>query len=241
MITHSQTGTEATETGRNTLLTLLHLCDSLFPIGGFGYSDGLESATASAAIAGVEDLEAWVDACLVESIGRLEAPCVWLAWSAFQGEEWPTIIRLDQEITALRPSSAIRRGSRAMGWRLVTTWQALYPAASLSTLIALARSGVVGPNLPVAFASVCASSGVGRRAVVEAFAYNRLAATISSAMRLMAIGQTDAHAMLARTLARVPALVDEVEARCAAPSAFAPAMDIAAMTQQYLHSRLFRS
>ena len=27
------------------LLSLLHLCDSLFPIGGFSYSDGLESAT----------------------------------------------------------------------------------------------------------------------------------------------------------------------------------------------------
>jgi urease accessory protein UreF len=57
----------------------------------------------------------------------------------------------------------------------------------------------------------------------------------------MALGQTDAHALLARTLARVPPLVDEVEARRAVPSAFAPAMDIAAMSQQYLHSRLFRS
>ena len=26
------------------LLALLHLCDSLFPLGGFGYSDGLEAA-----------------------------------------------------------------------------------------------------------------------------------------------------------------------------------------------------
>ena len=30
------------------LLALLHVSDSLFPIGGFGYSDGLEAATAAA-------------------------------------------------------------------------------------------------------------------------------------------------------------------------------------------------
>lgn len=29
------------------LLALLHVSDSLFPIGGFGYADGLEAATAA--------------------------------------------------------------------------------------------------------------------------------------------------------------------------------------------------
>jgi urease accessory protein UreF len=60
-------------------------------------------------------------------------------------------------------------------------------------------------------------------------------------MRLMPIGQTDAHALLARTLERVPAAVDLVVGRDARVESFAPAADIAAMTQQYLHSRLFRS
>jgi urease accessory protein UreF len=127
-----------------------------------------------------------------------------------------------------------------MGWRLATTWQAIHPDAALATLIAMARAGAVGPGLPIAFASVFATAGVDRRASVEAFAYNRLAATVSAAMRLMAIGQTDAHAVLARLIARIPDVVDAVE-RHGSVSAFAPAMDIAAMSQQYIHSRLFRS
>ena len=60
-------------------------------------------------------------------------------------------------------------------------------------------------------------------------------------MRLMPIGQTDAHALLARTLDRVPAVVDRIVARDDRVESFSPALDIAAMTQQYLHSRLFRS
>ncbi len=38
------------------LLALLHLCDSLFPIGAFAYSDGLESAVNARAVCGSDDL-----------------------------------------------------------------------------------------------------------------------------------------------------------------------------------------
>jgi len=95
--------------------------------------------------------------------------------------------------------------------------------------------------LPIAFAGACAVSGIERRQAVEAFAYTRLAATVSAAMRLMPIGQTDAHRLLARTLDGVPAVVDRIIERDGRLESFAPALDIAAMTQQYLHSRLFRS
>jgi len=105
----------------------------------------------------------------------------------------------------------------------------------------LFRDSQFGPALPIAFAGACACLGIDRRHAVESFAYTRLAATISAAMRLMPIGQTGAHALLARTLERVPAVVDLVESRDARIESFAPTVDIAAMTQQYLHSRLFRS
>src|SRR6202007_1073357 len=42
------------------LLALLHLCDSLFPIGAFGYSDGLEAATAAGLGHTPAALQAWV-------------------------------------------------------------------------------------------------------------------------------------------------------------------------------------
>jgi urease accessory protein UreF len=39
----------------------------------------------------------------------------------------------------------------------------------------------------------------------------------------------------------VPGIVDAVATRDERIESFSPALDIAAMTQQYLHSRLFRS
>ena len=49
------------------LLALLHLCDSLFPIGSFGYSDGLEAATAAGLVETPADLQEWLDVCLDEA------------------------------------------------------------------------------------------------------------------------------------------------------------------------------
>jgi len=187
------------------------------------------------------DLGQWMDVVLDEGVGRLDGPAVWRAWLAVHERDWDALVALDEEMTALRPAASARRSIRAMGLRLLTTWQSLHPDPRLEHALMLAGRGMLGPSLPVAFAAACACGDIDRRDAVQAFAYTRLSATISAAMRLMPIGQTDAHARLARTLARVPALVDAIAARDAEPESFTPAMDIAAMSQQYLHSRLFRS
>jgi urease accessory protein len=253
------------------MVRLLHLCDSLFPIGGFAYSDGLEAAAdwgqtpiGTVLSLGVRPqlardggpgaperagewsardggLREWLDVCLDETIGRLEGPAVSRAWTAFMDADWAAVAHIDAELTALRPSSSVRRSSRAMGLRLLSTWQALHPHARAEHALALARQGVLGPTLPVAFAGACVSIGVDRHLAVEGYAYTRLAATISAAMRLMPIGQTAAHAELARVLDRVRDVVNAMATGPAELQCFTPVMDIAAMTQQYLHSRLFRS
>jgi len=228
-------------------LELLHLCDSLFPIGAFAYSDGLEAAAAvtvrlrpdttsdtTIASASGDVLSDWINVVLDESIGRLEGPAVWQAWLAVVDGDWRAVAALDEELTAIRPSSAARSASRAMGHRLLTTWRALHPDDRLAH---------VPPSsaLPIAFAAACACGGVDRRESVEAYAYTRLAATASAAMRLLPIGQTDAHRLLAAALRDVPRVVDRIVAGGGRMESFCNALDIATMTQQYLHSRLFRS
>ncbi len=222
------------------MLKLLHLCDSLFPIGSFGYSDGLESAVDAAGERAL-DLTAWMDVCLDEIIGQLDAPIVWRAWGLVRDEAWDALADLDEESTALRPSAAVRKANRAMGLRLLTTWQTLYPDPRADRAFSLARAGRIGPTLPVAFAAAGLYGGIDRRTAVEAYAYTRLAATASAAMRLMPIGQHEAHTRLARSLDRVSGVVDAVVSRDAAPEAFAPLADIAAMRHQYMRSRLFRT
>jgi urease accessory protein len=219
-------------------LALLQLCDSLFPIGGFAHSDGLEAAVAEGRLSSGGGLKAWLDVVLAESLCRSEGPAVLLAWRATSERRTLDLESLDEEMHALRPSSTARAASRAMGARLLATWREIHPERPL----------LVDPGarltLPVAFGVVCAAGGIGSRDAVESFIYTRLSATVSSAMRLMPIGQMEAHGLLAKMLVEVPAAVDEIETRLARgdrPGAFAPAFDLATMGQQYVRSRLFLS
>jgi urease accessory protein len=225
------------------LVKLLHVCDSLFPIGSFAYSDGLESATTAAQVRDLDGLREWLDVCLDEGIGRSDGPALAIAWSALHGADWDAFTAVDEELTALRPSSSVRMANRSMGWRLLKTWQELHPDERLEHALELAAwsTSPSGPTLPVAFAAVCVCAGINRRDALAGYAYTRLGATVSAAMRLMAVGQTDAHRLLSRVLDRVPGTVDDVIDRNPPIESFAPALDIAQMTQQYVHSRLFRS
>jgi urease accessory protein len=223
------------------LLKLLHLCDSAFPLGAFAYSDGLETATASGAVVDAASLGAWLEVCLDEAIARSDGPVAFEAWSLARHSRWSDVAALDAEAIALRPSASGRRSTRALGQRLLATWRAIYGGEALDNLQELVARGCVAPSFPVAFASVCATSGIERAQTIEALAYTRLAATVTAAMRLAPIGQREAHALLARTLERVPDVVRALTVRVAAPESFMPAADIAAMSQQYLHSRLFRN
>jgi len=219
------------------LLSLLHLCDSLFPLGAFAHSDGLEAATSARQVADADGLRNWMSACLDETCRRADGPAFVHAWHAATSGRWSDVRAVNIEITALRPSSASRQAARAMGARLLKTWRHIHPDSAP----AIGEAGGETLALPVAFAVVCAAAGVPLPAALAGYFYTRLAATASAGMRLIAIGQYEAHALVATFLARVPAIVDAVIERSEPPSSFTPALDIAVMGQQFVHSRLFRS
>jgi urease accessory protein len=216
------------------LMRLLHLCDSLFPIGGFSHSDGLEAATDAGEIAAPDHFAAWLAAIRDHSLRSFEGPAVARAWTLSREARCHDLEQLDAEVHALRPAAAARDASRAMGARLVNTWRQIYPEPQ-------PQAWPAALTLPVAFGCVGASAGVAQRDLVGAYIYTRMAAALSAAMRLMPLGQHQGHTLLAAALAPVDALVDAIVQDHAPLSAFTPALDITSMRHQFVHSRLFRS
>lgn len=217
-------------------LALVQLCDSLFPLGAFAHSDGLEAAVAAGRVSTPDDFRGWLQATFAAAV-ELDAPAVRDAVAAMLSGSTIALAGLDDEVWALRPSASGRDASRAMGTRLLHTWQRIRPTEAVSAVLALDRLF----TLPVAFGVVCAASGAGRVEAIESYLYSRLAATVSAAMRLIPLGQHDAHAFLAALLDDVPAQAMRVDRSDAPPRSFAPLLDVAAMSHQYVHSRLFRS
>jgi urease accessory protein len=219
------------------LVALLHLCDSLFPIGAFSHSDGLETATSVGRVRTANDLGEWMKATVDETLGTFEAPGVARVWNAWTEQRFDHLDALDDELYALRPASAGREATRAMGSRLLKTWRQVRPQAHLDRLMTTRTSF----TLPAAFGIVSAASAIPVQSAVEGYAYTRLASIVSAAMRLMPLGQHEGHRLLADALARVPAMAARALVDTAPLQSFTPMLDLAAMSQQYGHSRLFRS
>jgi len=219
------------------LVVLLHLCDSLFPIGSFAHSDGLEAATSRGEIQSAAELSGWMDVTLTEILRRVEAPALARAWQATAEHRFDALAGLDDEVYALRPSSTGRESTRAMGSRLLKTWQQIRPCDAVERLLS-SRDHL---TLPVAFGVVAAAAAIPQRDALEGFCYTRLAAIVSAAMRLMPLGQRESHTLLAERLSRVPGVVGEVLAGNGQLGAFTPVLDVMVMSQQYVESRLFKS
>ena len=216
----------------------LQLTDSFFPVGAFAYSDGLETAATSGHVHDADTLGIWmdhfIDAVLVPTEGLAVVKCM----EAVRAGDLKRLNRVDAELTAIRPASAVRRASVLVGKRLLSLYASLTDDASFRA----AADGLPESNAAAAYAIVFAHLGLTPREAVMAFAYNRLAGIVSAGLRLISIGQNQGQVLLTSALNRLAGTADRIVENSDAPlRSFSPYMDIQQMNHQYVYSRLFRS
>jgi urease accessory protein len=216
----------------------LQVVDSLFPVGSFAYSDGLESAVSNGCVRDSESLAGWLD----HYIDAVFAPCEGLAllkcMRAAKRGDWEVVRALDEELSAIKPSAATRTASASIGKRLLAAVAALrHNQRFPSEAEALPES-----NAPVVYAIVFAADGLNETDALLAYGYARLAAMISAGMRLISLGHQQGQVLLSRGLARLPAVVRCIIENEAEPlRSFNPMLDIQQMNHRFIYSRLFRS
>jgi urease accessory protein len=220
------------------LVRLLQITDSFFPVGAFAYSDGLETAAANGHVRDAASLEAWMDhflqAVFVPCEGLALVKCI----RALQAGDTNMLRDVDDELTAIRPSAEARLASTGVGKRLLS----LYSTICGDTLFAAYAQMLPHGNAAAAYATVFFHSGVGERAALLAFGYNRMAGIVSCALRLIAIGQQQGQTLLTLAIDRLPDAADRVLENADEPlRSFSPLLDIQQMNHQYVYSRLFRS
>jgi urease accessory protein len=220
------------------LARTLQIVDSMFPVGAFAYSDGLETAASAGEIQDVIALDAWLEHIARNSFVLCDGLAFLKCFCAAQNLDWETIRSIDEEVTALKPAGAARTSSKSVGKRFLTTYASLFEDAEVAQLL----PSLPCSNAPVAYALALSRTGLEARDALFAFGYGRIAATVSAALRLLPIGQQQGQASLAKAVAQLSRSVDLVLANAEQPlRSFAPFMDIQQMNHQYVYSRLFRS
>jgi urease accessory protein len=220
------------------LVRTLQIVDSLFPVGAFAYSDGLESAAASGRVHDAKSLAGWLHHVLYGVFAPCEGLALLKCMRAMEKKDWAKVRELDEELTALRPASATRAAGKSIGKSLIATYASIADDGSFAALTA----GLDYGNAAVAYAAVFHHRGIDCREALLAFGYARLATVVSAGLRLAAIGQQQGQAALVKVLDRLPDVTELILKNEADPlRSFSPLMDVQQMNHRYVYSRLFRS
>lgn len=216
------------------LLHLLQFASPALPIGGYSYSQGLESALEKGLVSDAASAHTWIVRCLDEVVARWEAPLLWRLMGAFAARDVAAVLELAERFLASRDSAELRAESVQMGYSLARL------LAELGAGDTTALQGEV--TLPLAYA--CAVDGLdipheeALLASIFAWAENQVLVCVKSVPMGQVAGQRLLLALrpeIERAARIARELPDE------ALSNWTPGLSMLSMRHEVQHGRLYRS
>jgi urease accessory protein len=221
------------------LARMLQFGDSMFPVGGFAFSGGLESAVQKRVVTDAASLEAYARTALDQAAMGDGIAVVWAHRAAVVGDV-AELVRIDERVYARKLSSETRTMSVRMGRKFTE----LSAAVTGAPLLAAWRDRIQGGDTPgcyaVALAVNFAVQDASARAAFVVHQYGVATMILSAALRLMKIGHIETQRMLYRLNADADAAYEvAARARLADMAGFAPLAEILAAAHVKAHVRLF--
>jgi urease accessory protein len=220
------------------LLQLMWLASPALPVGGFSYSEGLESAVESGHVTNEAQAARWLVDQLQLGLARSDLAVVGKAFGAWQRQDLATLAELNDWVTQTRESSELRQQAQQMGRSLVEWLKNRGDDPRVAQLAALAPA----PTWPVAFALAAAQTGAPLREALFAFAFGWAENMVQAALKAVPLGQSAGQRILGALSDAVPAAVDAaMRFADSERQAFTPMLAILSAQHETQYSRLFRS
>ncbi|PWT84570.1 MAG: urease accessory protein UreF [Blastocatellia bacterium] len=223
------------------LVRVLQFGDSMFPVGGFAFSCGVESAIQTGVVGDAATLHAFT-CTAVEQAARGDGIALIAAHRAAVAADLDTLIRVDEEVYARKLSEETRSMSRRLGKKFAEMGARVIGAPLLHEWRNCIEGSRTPGCYPVALAVTFAAEGL---PALDAFVVHQsaLAATIlGAALRLMKVSHVQTQAILFELSGRTEAAYETAAAaQLSDMSAFAPLSEILAAVHGAGHVRLFMS
>ncbi|MEO7855343.1 MAG: urease accessory UreF family protein [Rubrivivax sp.] len=217
----------------------MQLASPALPVGGFSYSEALESAVEQGLVQSEAQAGDWLLDQLCLSVARADMAVMAQAFAAWRLHDLVRIRELNDWVCHTRESAELQQQARQMG-RSMAEWlkNARVDDARVTQLATLPGA----PTWPVAFALAAAQTEASQHEALLSFAYSWAENMVQAAMRSVPLGQSAAQRMLARLIDAIPGAVDDSLSRQDAQrQAFAPMLAILGARHEVQYSRLFRS
>jgi len=228
--------------GRAAFLSrMLQFGDSMFPIGAFAFSSGLESAIQEGVVTNTATLRAYARTALQQA-ARGDCIALIAAHRAATAGDVDTLARVDAQVYARKLSDEARTMSVRMGKKFTEMGVQVVDAPLLRTWLENIETSVTPGCYPIAMAI---SFAVQDLPAIQAFVVHQygVATTIlSAALRLMKVSHIETQKILYElTGPEIGMYEAAAAARLSDMAGFAPLTDILAAVHSRAHVRLFMS
>jgi urease accessory protein len=218
---------------------LLQFGDSMFPIGGFSFSCGLESAVQTGVVKDRATLHEFARTAL-DQAARGDGIALVAAHRAATAGDVEALIAIDRQVFARKPSDETRLMSTRMGRKFTEIGVEIVGAPLLKMWLDRIVAGATPGTYPIALAINFAAQGLSARDAFVVHQYGVATAILGAALRLMRVSHVDTQAMLYDLNARAEAAYETAAAaRLSDMAGFAPLADILAAVHTKAHVRLF--
>lgn len=229
------------------LLAALRLASPALPIGGFSYSQGLETAIERGWVADEAGARRWMHDLLAHVLARWEAPMVLATCEAVARGDTASADALDARWIASRETAELRAETLQMGWSLARLVEGLPEGAA--SCAASPRSEDRGA-LPLAWAHAARAFGLPPADALAAYLWAWLENQVMAAIKAVPLGQQAGQRLFSALLPTLAATVEAARpdeagqpgnAALDDTSNFAPGFALASSWHETQYSRLFRS
>jgi len=223
------------------LARMLQFGDSMFPIGGFSFSCGLESAIQKGVVTDITTLAAYVRTA-VEQAARGDGIALIAAHNAATAADFDTLVQIDKVVFARKLSEETRTMTIRMGKKFTEIGLQIVDIPLLHRWYEYIEAGATPGCYPISLAINFAGQNLSVREAFVVHQYGVASMILSASLRLMRISHMETQRILYDLNARVDKDYQiAAKARLSDMAGYAPLTEILAAVHTKAHVRLFMS
>ncbi len=222
---------------------LLQINDTLFPIGGYTQSYGLETYVQKGIITNGQTAQKFIQSELSTAMLYSELLPAHLAYEYAKANNLDKLVELEAKSKAARSARELREASQKLGNRFVRTLQSL-PLDFDMTFFDnyVARCKIIGLSHGIAYGVFCAVAGIDSSLMLSTFLYSQTSGFVVNCVKLIPLSQTEGQKILYNLQSEFSGLLDRLEGLYESDLFLScPALDIASMQHEKLYFRLYMS
>lgn len=226
----------------NYFLSLLQLCDSNLPTGGFSHSFGLETYIQENKVQDKASFAKWLRMYLDEQLVYTDGLACRLVYEALENNDLAKLWELDRRITVQNLPRETREGTNKIGERMLTIGVDLYASPLLQTYKRRVLESVSFAHPAIVFSIIAFQLEVPQKLGISAYLYSSISGLVQNAVRGIPLGQTAGQQVLREFQSYIQEAVDKIENLAEEDfGAVAPGLEIAQMKHERVNIRIFMS